>query len=109
MFCPNQVVGGSQDLGIYLESHSRHQYTGGKEGTHSGKWAATKVQLVCICSQERERASANNTHSLTCCDDAIQAAVFIPAHEQQFREGIQNWSIAYARTLEAHLQVCSPW
>ena len=22
------------------------------------------------------------------------------------RKGIQNWSIAFARTLEAHLQVC---
>jgi hypothetical protein len=34
----------------------------------------------------------------------LQAAVFIPEEDTVLREGIRNWSIAFIRTLEAHLQ-----
>jgi hypothetical protein len=39
-------------------------------------------------------------------DITTQAAVFIPEEDYQLREGVRNWSIAFVRTLEAHLQVC---
>ena len=37
---------------------------------------------------------------------STQACVFIPEDEKELRESMRNWTIAYTRTLEVHLQVC---
>jgi predicted membrane chloride channel (bestrophin family) len=54
----------------------------------------------CKIHSSRSRVSSN--HSFC----KLQAAVFISEEDTEMRKGIQNWSIAFARTLEAHLQVC---